>query len=125
MAQHVLTPLYGASFDLDHDEYQGRYDTMARQGYRLVHVDGFRSGKSLRYGGIWVNDDAAVLTQPRHGLAVSDYQSEFDDLKQRGYRLTSITGLGDSGAAEARIAAVWNEGNRRGYTTHHGLTSAA
>ena len=123
MARHILTPLYGASFELDHDEYQERYDTLADQGYRLVHVDGFRSGSSLRYGGIWVRDDSAAHTKARHGLPVAQYQGEFDDLKARGFRLTSVTGLGDAGRTAATIAAVWNEGNRRGFTTHHGMTA--
>lgn len=125
MARHVITPLYSCSFDLSHDEYQGRYEDLAADGYRLVMVDGFRSDDGLRYAGIWIRDQAAGFTRARHGMTSDEYQSEFDDLRYRGYLLEGVTGLSSSGESEALFAAVWNDGSARGYTAHHNMTTSS
>lgn len=125
MARHVITPLYACSFELTHSEYQSRYDDLSSDGYRLVMVDGFRSGNSLRYGGIWVRDMASVITRARHGLTSSEYQTEYDDLRARGHALIGVTGLSSpSGSTVTNFAAVWNDGSWRGHHTHHNMTSS-
>jgi CubicO group peptidase (beta-lactamase class C family) len=124
MPRHVITPLYACSLDLPHDEYQDRYDQLASDGYRLILVDGYRSENGLYYGGIWIRDQAAVLTRARHGMTSSGYQSEYDDLRSRGYQLKSVTGLSStSGSTAATFAASWNDGSWRGYRAHHNMTT--
>lgn len=125
MARHVITPLYACSFDLTHSEYQTRYDELAADGYRLLMVDGYRSGDTLYYGGIWLRDQAAVITRTRHGMTSSEYQGEYDDLRARGHQLKAVTGLSSpAGSAATTLAAVWNDGSWRGYHTHHDMTAS-
>lgn len=124
MAEHVITPLYACRFELSHDEYQTRYDDLAADGYGLLLVDGYRSGSKLRYGGIWLRDQAAVITAARHGLTSSEYQTEYDDLRQRGYLIKGVKGISSAtGSTAATFAAVWNDGSFFGYRTHHDMTA--
>jgi CubicO group peptidase (beta-lactamase class C family) len=125
VARHVITPLYACSFDLTHDEYQTRYGDLTADGYRLLMVDGYRSGKTLYYGGIWIRDQAAVITRARHGMTSNEYQTEFGDLRARGHQLTGVTALSSpSGSTATKFAAVWNDGSWRGYHAHHNMTSS-
>jgi CubicO group peptidase (beta-lactamase class C family) len=123
MSRHVISPLHACSFDLSADEYQTRFDELNLDGYRLIFVDGFRTPRGLRYGGIWLRDRASVLTAARHGLTSSEYQEQYDDLRGRGYVIEGITGLSaESGKANSTFAAVWKDGSFRGHHTHHGMT---
>jgi CubicO group peptidase (beta-lactamase class C family) len=123
MGYHVITALYASSFDLSADEYQTRCDDLNLDGYRLVFVDGCRTPRGLRYGGIWLRDGAPALTVARQGLTSNDYQAQFDDLRDRGYQVEGVTGLSaESGKSNSTFAAVWNDGSFRGHRAHHGMT---
>ena len=60
--------------------------------------------------------------QARHGLTASAYQSEFDALAERGYRLVKVSGyeLND----EPRYAGIWYMQNGNRWQARHGLSEA-
>lgn len=68
---------------------------------------------------------SAVAQAPwaaRHGLTAAQYQAEFNQWDQRGYRLTHVSGYGVGN--QARYAAIWEKKNGPAYEARHGLTGA-
>lgn len=58
----------------------------------------------------------------RHGLTGEQYQAEFDRLGSQGYRLASVSGYEQNGAA--RYAAIWSKSDGPAWQARHGLTAA-
>jgi len=56
----------------------------------------------------------------RHGLNSAQYQAAFDDFKNKGFRLATISGY-DAGGA--RYAAIWKKAPGPAWAARHGLTS--
>lgn len=56
----------------------------------------------------------------RHGLTPAEYQSTFNDLRDRGYRLTAVSGYEANGA---RYAAVWKKQPGPAWEARHSLTA--
>lgn len=68
---------------------------------------------------------SAVAQAPwaaRHGLSAAQYQAEFNQWDQRGYRLAHVSGYGVGN--QARYAAIWEKKNGPAYVARHGLTAA-
>jgi hypothetical protein len=101
MARHGLTAV----------QYQTTFKELTRQGYRLVRVSGYTVDDQDRYAVIFVKQ-TGLSCVVRHGLTSEQYQTEFDDRWQQGYRLTDVSGYQVGG--EARYAGIWRcERNRR------------
>ena len=58
----------------------------------------------------------------RHGLTGSEYQAEFDQWEEAGYRLTYASGHQEGGVA--RYSAVWRKQPSVRWEAFHGQTSA-
>ena len=58
----------------------------------------------------------------RHGLSGTDYQEEFDQWEEAGYRLTYVSGHEEAGTA--RYSAVWRKQPSVEWAAFHGQTSA-
>jgi CubicO group peptidase (beta-lactamase class C family) len=56
----------------------------------------------------------------RHGLTSAQYQAEFENLRDQGYRLTAVSGYESDGA---RYAAIWKKTPGPLWTARHGLSS--
>jgi len=57
----------------------------------------------------------------RHGLSGAEYQEAFKDLKNKGYRLTSISGYSTNKGA--RYAALWTKTSGPAWAARHGMSS--
>ena len=60
--------------------------------------------------------------QARHGLSGADYQTAFDDLFRRGYRLIKVTGAAPGGVP--RYAGIWQKRGGNAWQARHGITEA-
>ena len=60
--------------------------------------------------------------QARHGLTPAQYQSEFNELSQQGYRLKCVSGYVDAGSE--RYASLWVKESGPEWQARHGLTAA-
>lgn len=58
----------------------------------------------------------------RHAMTPTQYQSEFDNLNEKGYRLTSLSGYTKDG--QVLYAAIWNKIPGSAWGARHGLSSA-
>jgi DNA-binding winged helix-turn-helix (wHTH) protein len=84
-------PEWQARHGMTSAEYQKAFNTLTKQGYRLVHISGWRSGDTPHYAAIWEKKNGSAW-KARHGMSANDYQQEFDKLIKEGYRLTDISG---------------------------------
>jgi CubicO group peptidase (beta-lactamase class C family) len=57
------------------DNYQHVFDNMYYQGYRPLYVQGFASGNSSRFNGIWINNNFSGADLTRIDNAVNNYMS--------------------------------------------------
>lgn len=102
-------------------QYQTAFDTFVKQGFRLRTVSGYSVGGKTRYAAIW-DKATGPAWAARHGLTGAEYQSAFDDLVKKGYRLKVVSGY--SVGASARFAAIWEKSAGPEWTARHGLTGA-
>ena len=102
-------------------QYQTEFDKWDKLGYRLMQVSGYGVDNQARYAAIW-EKKAGPAYAARHGLTGAQYQQEFNQKKNQGYRLTMVDGYGVGG--QARYAAIWEKINGPAYEARHGLTSA-
>jgi len=109
-----------ARHNLTAQQYQDEVTKNQKNGYRLIHVDGYSDGKKALYVAIWNKESTSGL-RARHGLTGTQYAAEFKKNKDDGYRLVHISGYGLKG--KAYYAAIWKKGNPSGYVARHGLTS--
>jgi hypothetical protein len=114
-------PAWVARHGLSSAQYQQAFDDMARQGYRLIHVNGYTAGGQDRYAAIW-EKSAGPAWVARHGLSSAQYQQAFDDMAKQGYRLIDVSGY--AAGNEARYAAIWEKSAGPVWMARHGLTAA-
>jgi hypothetical protein len=119
--QKSAGPAWQARHGLTSAQYQQVFDTLTRQGYRLVHVSGYSVDASDRYAAIWEQRGGPAWAA-RHGLTSAQYQQEFTRLAQQGYRPVHVSGYAVGG--HDRYAAIWEQRGGPAWAARHGLTSA-
>ncbi|UJB72981.1 hypothetical protein HRE53_30070 (plasmid) [Acaryochloris sp. 'Moss Beach'] len=114
-------PALIARHGLTSAQYQSAFNKQAKNGYRLVHVDGYSVANKAYYAAIWEKKSGPALIA-RHGLTSAQYQSAFDKHVKNGYRLVHVSGY--SVANKAYYAAIWEKKSGPALIARHGLTSA-
>jgi hypothetical protein len=107
-ARHGMTPA----------QYQQTFDDLARQGYLLLQVSGYRVNVDVLFAAIWEKQDN-VAWEAHHGLTSSAYQKTFDTLVAAGSRLAWVSGYSDTGIA--RYAGIWRRDQSGPWQARHGL----
>jgi CubicO group peptidase (beta-lactamase class C family) len=103
-------PAWEARHNLTSAQYQATFDTLVQKGYRLVDVSGYSvQGRDL-YAAIW-EQAGGPRWVARHGLSASDYQGQFDQFVDQGFRLEDVSGYGVNGSV--RYAAIWQSESMR------------
>ena len=100
-------------------QYQTEYDEQSKNGYRLVHLDGYRVGDTAYYAAIWEKKSGPKLVV-RHRLTRAKFQTENDKQTKKGYRLISVEGYGVKNTAN--FAAIWEKRSGARPSTRIGLT---
>ncbi len=108
--QQYAGPAWHSHHGLSGSKYQDRFDQYLNDDFRVTAVGGFGVGGEARYVGTW-QQFGGPAWRAHHGLTGSEYQSEFDDYLDRGFRLTDVSGYGVDG--EARYAGTWQREQRR------------
>lgn len=98
-------------------DFSDIYNLAGRFGGRPITMSRF----ATRFAAIFETDDGTPW-QARHGIDANTYQSTFDSLVQRGYRLTNVCGYSEGRGA--RFNAIWEKRNGPAWQARHGLTSA-
>ena len=99
-------------------QYQQIFNDLARQGYILTQICGYRVNVNVLFAGIW-EKQYGVTVQVRHGLTSREYQKTFDEMLAAGYRLSCVSGYSDTGIA--RYAGIWRKENYGSWQARHGM----
>lgn len=110
-----------AKHNLTSAQYQTEATQKHSQGYRIVLVDGYNVGSTPYYTAIWEKTTGPALIS-KHGLTSAEYQAEYNQNKNAGYRLVHVDGMGIGNTAY--YAAIWEKTDGPLLVAKHGLTSA-
>jgi CubicO group peptidase (beta-lactamase class C family) len=83
--------------------YQNLVTGLKADGYRLLDVNGYRTGGATYYASAWVKDTAGWAAT--HGDDFAGFAAKFDQYKATGYRMDKVSGWNDDGVP--RYASVW------------------
>ncbi|MCA9914782.1 MAG: hypothetical protein KC496_15620, partial [Anaerolineae bacterium] len=108
-----------ARHGIDGATYQSTFDALVQRGFCPTSVCGYSEGANARYNAIW-EQRSDFAWEARHGLTAEQYQEAFNNLVNRGYRLTNISGYAING--EARYAAIWQQRPGPAWQARHGMT---
>jgi hypothetical protein len=116
------SPEWAARHGMTSDNYQSTFNDYVGKGFRLVLVNGYTVNGEDRYVAIWDKSSSGTWVA-KHRMTSSEYQSAFNDLTQKGYRLRHVSGYAIG--TEARYAAIWEKSSdTSAWVARHGLTSA-
>ena len=114
-------PLWVGRHNLTSAQYQAEFSKWMKQGYRLAHVSGFGYRGQARFAAVWEKKKGPAAVG-RHNLNSNAYQAEFNKWKNKGYRLTCLSGYTVKG--QPRFAAFWEKKSGPAWTGKHNLTSS-
>jgi hypothetical protein len=101
--------------------YQATFDKLVADKYRLTYVSGYTINNDPRFAAIWERTNGADWVA-RHGMTGVDYQSQFNALVSKGYRLRLVNGY--SVAGSPRYVAIWDKSASPAWQARHGMTSS-
>lgn len=87
-------------------QYQATFNACTRQGYRPVTVSAYKVGGTIRYVSLFVKKSGSAF-YAYHGLTSSSYQSKFNSLTKKGFKLKYVNGCGTG--SDARYAAIFEK----------------
>jgi CubicO group peptidase (beta-lactamase class C family) len=114
-------PPWTARHGLTAAEYQKAFDDNAKQGFRLVYVNGYEISGSPRFAAVWEKKTGPALVA-QHGLTSAQYQASFTKLTGEGYRLLHVSGYPQGGTAH--FAAIFEKSSGPARVARHDLTAA-
>ena len=97
-------PTWEAHHGMSSSAYQAKFSQLTGQGYRLVNVCGYAVGNTDLYAAIW-EKTPGPRWEAHHRMSSDQYQGQFDQLVDQGYRLQWVSGYGVAGSAN--YAAFW------------------
>lgn len=110
---------YQARHGLTSDQYQSTFNQMTGQGYRPIQVCGYSEGFEDRYAAIFSQSPGGAW-EARHRLTADQYQSKFNELTGKGYRLRNVSGYAIAG--EQRFTGIWEKSDGPDWQARHGIT---
>lgn len=103
-------------------DYQNKATNYDNLGYRITWVDGYNVGNQTFFNAIWEKKGGAPYAA-RHNMTSSEYQSEFEDYADAGFRCVHVDGY-RSGNSD-RYAAIWVKDGGAWPRAHHGQSSSS
>src|SRR6266498_2142331 len=97
-------PTWEAHHRMTSDQYQATFNDLVSKGFRLRQVSGYGVGNQDLYAAIWEKSGGATW-EAHHRMTSDQYQGQFDQLVDQGYRLVWVSGYGVGTAAY--YAALW------------------
>ncbi len=114
-------PAWVARHNMTSGQYQAEFDKLTKDGYRLHQVSGYPGPGGDLYAAIWVKETGSAWVA-RHRMTAVQYQTEFNNLAQQGFRLNDISAY--RVANDIRYAAIWKKANTNvPWVARHGMTS--
>jgi CubicO group peptidase (beta-lactamase class C family) len=101
-------PAWEAHNNMTSAQYQAQFNRLAGLGYQLTEVSGYSVNGQDRYAAIW-QKTSGVTWEAHHGMTSAQYQAQFTNLVNQGYRLVDVSGYTVGG--QDRYAAIWQNLN--------------
>jgi hypothetical protein len=102
--------------------HQQRFDSLSRQGYRMVSISVYGNRSDPLYAAVWVQRGGPAWAAV-HGLSAAGYQARFDELAAAGYVAVRVSATGSR--ANPVFAAVFEKRPPGTYQARHGLVDGA
>lgn len=100
--------------------YQAEFEHIASSGYRLVWLDGYNANGKTFFNAIFRPADSTPWVA-HHGLNSSQYQQQFDQWTQQGYRLMHIESY--LSGSNVCYAPIFVKSPGPAWTAYHGRTA--
>lgn len=101
--------------------YQAEFAKRKQQGFRLTHVDAYRTAGGVRYAAVFAKDGGPAITA-YHGIAAADHQKRFDDLTKQGWRPKNVAVVSVNGNRSYTV--LYEKASGGGYFVKSSLTPA-
>lgn len=111
-------PALEARHNLTGEAFQTAFDSLTKQGYRLLHINGYTSAGAARYAAIFEKSTGPAWVA-RHGMSAAAYQTAFNEFSQQGYRLKLVSGFSVGG--NDHYAAIWEKAGGPPWASRHGV----
>ena len=110
-----------ARHGMNASQYQAAFNQYTAQGYRPTDISATGSGQGAgTFAAVWSKSPGAFAA--RHGLTSQAYQSVFNELTGKGYRLVDVEGYTTQGGV-VRYAALFLRSKGPAWLARHGLAS--
>lgn len=116
--QKVTLPASQFKHGMTAAQYQAAFDDMARQGYRIVYVQGFSVSNTAYFNAIWQKVSGPALIA-RHNLTSAQYQQIYDQYVPQGYRARIISAYTVNGTPY--FAGIWEKTGGVAWQAKHNL----
>ena len=111
-----------ARHNLTGPQYQAAFTSWVKKGFRLTDVEGYTTKRGIvRYAAKWSKRKGPAW-QARHGQNSRQFQSTFNQLVAKKYRLVHVDGYWTPRGP--RFASIYEKRRGGGWYAHHGLSSA-
>lgn len=110
-------PQWAAKHGMTAAQYQTEFNKWTGQGYRLTDVSGYTVGGTDYYAAVWEKRSGPAWSA-KHGLTATQYQTEFNNMNNQGYRLVKVSGY------SGRYAALWEKNSGPVWQARHNLAGA-
>ncbi|KAK2756980.1 hypothetical protein FQN54_004948 [Arachnomyces sp. PD_36] len=102
---------------------QDYFDKYLEEGYIMTHVSGYeRDGQAL-FAAVWEQREAKHNWSSVGELNAEDFQKEFDQKLEEGYRLVDVDGYQKDGTAY--FVGIWNDSEACAWESRAELDSAS
>lgn len=109
-----------ARHGLTSEQYQSAFEDYDKKGYRLISISGYDSG-GARYAGVWDEQAESEKCSARHGLTSEQYQTAYEEFKQKGFRLRFVNGF--TVGNKPYYNGIWDNAAGTPPKARHGLTA--
>src|SRR6202030_165095 len=99
-------PDYVARNGLSPADFQKEFDNLAKQGFRLAEISGYSPGGNDQYAAIWIKNSSPAPWIARNGIALANYQLQFDIDRLQGYQPLAVQAFTSGGTA--RFNTIWD-----------------
>ncbi|MFK8029819.1 MAG: peptidoglycan DD-metalloendopeptidase family protein [Gammaproteobacteria bacterium] len=114
---------WSSAHNLTSSGYQSYFTTQTQAGRRLVHLDSYRVGNSIRYAPIFVEQPIGPLWVSYHNATTAQHQTNFNTYASQGYRASHISYAEDSNGT-LRVSALYDKAQVGGWVALSNMTSA-
>jgi CubicO group peptidase (beta-lactamase class C family) len=105
-----------AQWEIHHDITESQFLAIhahnVNHGFMARRISGYEVGGQRRYAAIWEKKgqeaEPETTWTSEHDVRLADYQTKFDAMVARGFRLVKVNGIPQSGD-DARFATIWHK----------------